>query len=193
MHVGSIVQDGRAYRIHFHVHQRGSGDLAKDLRFRDALRANPDLRDEGHNIFLYHHAPRADLPMAVDFARGYPRYLPHEGTAGARLARGEVDAVLLAGSAALVPSDLLALTARVPRAVVGPRASAAVGVDGTRDIVIDTGVAGIHEGGTAMRMDDVPLPLRAPVTGPKGAADIARAVARRVRELRGPSRQAAAP
>jgi dephospho-CoA kinase len=45
MHVGSIVQDGAEYRVHFHVHQRGSGDLAKDIRFRDALRANPDLRD----------------------------------------------------------------------------------------------------------------------------------------------------
>jgi dephospho-CoA kinase len=45
MHVGSIVQDGEEFRIHFHVHQRGSGDFAKDIRFRDALRANPDLRD----------------------------------------------------------------------------------------------------------------------------------------------------
>jgi GrpB-like predicted nucleotidyltransferase (UPF0157 family) len=45
MHVGSLVQDGEEYRIHFHVHPRGNGDLAKDLRFRDALRANPDLRD----------------------------------------------------------------------------------------------------------------------------------------------------
>jgi formylmethanofuran dehydrogenase subunit B len=132
------------------------------------------------------------FPIAVDFARGYPRYLPHEGTAHARLARGEVDAVLLAGSAALVPSDLLALTARVPRALIGPRASVAVAADSTRDIVIDTGVAGIHEAGTVMRMDDVPLPLRAPLNAPKGAADVARAVAHRVRELRGPSRQAAA-
>lgn len=45
MHVGSLVQDGVEYRIHFHVHPRGSGDLAKDLRFRDALRADADLRD----------------------------------------------------------------------------------------------------------------------------------------------------
>jgi formylmethanofuran dehydrogenase subunit B len=132
------------------------------------------------------------FPIAVDFARGYPRYLPYEGTAHARLARGEVDALLLAGSAALVPPDLLALTTRVPRALIGPRASAAAGADSARDIVIDTGVAGIHEAGTAMRMDDVPLPLRAVVAGPKGAAGIARAVGRRVRELRGPSRQAAA-
>jgi GrpB-like predicted nucleotidyltransferase (UPF0157 family) len=45
MHVGSIQHDGEEYRIHFHVHQRGTGDLAKDIRFRDALRADPALRD----------------------------------------------------------------------------------------------------------------------------------------------------
>jgi GrpB-like predicted nucleotidyltransferase (UPF0157 family) len=43
MHVGSVVEDGVEYRIHFHVHPRGTGDLAKDLRFRDALRGDPAL------------------------------------------------------------------------------------------------------------------------------------------------------
>ena len=42
MHVGSYELDGREYRIHFHVHPRG-GDFDHDLRFRDALRADPDL------------------------------------------------------------------------------------------------------------------------------------------------------
>src|SRR3954447_21025850 len=46
MLVGSIVQDGEEFRIHFHVHPRGTGDLSKDLRFRDALRADPALRDD---------------------------------------------------------------------------------------------------------------------------------------------------
>jgi GrpB-like predicted nucleotidyltransferase (UPF0157 family) len=45
MLVGSIRHDGEEYRIHFHVHPRGTGDLAKDLRFRDALRTDPELRD----------------------------------------------------------------------------------------------------------------------------------------------------
>ena len=31
------------------------------------LRAHPDLRDGGHNIFLYHHPARRDEPMDVDF------------------------------------------------------------------------------------------------------------------------------
>jgi len=43
MHVGSVIDRGVEYRIHFHVHPRGTGDLAKDLRFRDALRADPSL------------------------------------------------------------------------------------------------------------------------------------------------------
>ena len=45
MHVGSVVDDGVEYRIHFHVHPSGAGDLAKDLLFRNALRADPGLRD----------------------------------------------------------------------------------------------------------------------------------------------------
>jgi GrpB-like predicted nucleotidyltransferase (UPF0157 family) len=45
MHVGSIVHDGDEFRIHFHVHPTGAGDLVKDLRFRDALRADSALRD----------------------------------------------------------------------------------------------------------------------------------------------------
>lgn len=42
MHVGSINHAGREYRIHFHVHPAG-GDLGQDLRFRDSLRADPEL------------------------------------------------------------------------------------------------------------------------------------------------------
>jgi len=45
MLVGAVIRDGREYRIHLHVHPRGNGDLAKDLRFRDALRDDASLRD----------------------------------------------------------------------------------------------------------------------------------------------------
>jgi GrpB-like predicted nucleotidyltransferase (UPF0157 family) len=45
MLVGSYILDGRAYRIHLHVQPTG-GDYALDLRFRDALRADPALADE---------------------------------------------------------------------------------------------------------------------------------------------------
>jgi effector-binding domain-containing protein len=31
------------------------------------LRAHPGLRDDGHNIFLYHRPPRRDDPIEIDF------------------------------------------------------------------------------------------------------------------------------
>ena len=31
------------------------------------LRTHADLRTDGHNVFLYHHPARRDLPMEVDF------------------------------------------------------------------------------------------------------------------------------
>jgi formylmethanofuran dehydrogenase subunit B len=89
------------------------------------------------------------------------------------LAGGEVDAALVVGAPATLPGPVAAgLTGGgVPLAVVGPRASAAT----LRPMVaIDTGVAGIHEGGTAFRMDDVPLPLRASLDGPRAALDVMR-------------------
>jgi 5-(carboxyamino)imidazole ribonucleotide synthase len=47
---GALDHDGRLYRIHAHVHPRGNRafgmEHARDLAFRDALRADPALRDE---------------------------------------------------------------------------------------------------------------------------------------------------
>lgn len=42
MVVGSFSLDGREYRVHLHVHPLG-GDFEQDIRFRDALRADPEL------------------------------------------------------------------------------------------------------------------------------------------------------
>jgi formylmethanofuran dehydrogenase subunit B len=121
-------------------------------------------------------------PAAIDFARGYPRYRPYDGTALARLTRSDVDAALILGSSGLMPAEILAPLAQVPCAVIGPRAS-----DGPLarcDVAIDTGVAGIHEGGTAIRMDDVPLPLRPSVDGFAAAADVARGLRQLVANAR---------
>ena len=106
-------------------------------------------------------------PAAVDFSRGYPRYRPYDGTALARLARHEADTLLVVGSAAALPADVLAAAADVPTVIVGPRASESALSHAA--VVIDTGVAGIHEGGTALRMDDVPLPLGTPLSGVRSA------------------------
>ena len=114
-------------------------------------------------------------PVAVDFSRGHPRYRPHEHAA-ARLERGSVDAMLIVGSAGLIPFPAARFDS-VPTIVIGPRATEA---PFTISAAVDTGVAGIHESGTALRMDDVPLPLAAAIDGPRRAVDIVADLARRV-------------
>jgi formylmethanofuran dehydrogenase subunit B len=115
-------------------------------------------------------------PTAVDFSRGYPRYVAHHG-ATARMARGEIDAVLIVGLAAGAPA---AVRAGPTLAVIGPRASEAAGAL----VAIDTGVAGIHVGGTALRLDDVPLPLRPALDHVPDPASVLRALRGRVVGLR---------
>ena len=94
-------------------------------------------------------------PKAIDFGRGAPRYCPHEPY--------DCDVTVLIGSGASVPASLSA------RVHIGPRASG-----GPAPIAIDTGIAGIHDGGTAVRLDEIPLPLRPPLPGvvPETAATI---------------------
>jgi formylmethanofuran dehydrogenase subunit B len=103
-------------------------------------------------------------PKAVDFARGTPRYCPDE--------QHDIDAALVIGSGATAPvaSTLIA---------IGPRATESP-FDAT--VAVDTGVAGIHDGGTAVRTDELPLPLRPalPGTVPETAATV-RALADLVR------------
>ena len=119
-------------------------------------------------------------PLAVEFARGYPRYRPYDGTALALLARGAVDVALVVGAldGGRVPHDLVSALRGARCVVVGPRASAA---PVSAAVAIDGAVAGIHEAGTALRTDDVPLPLRALIDGPPATAALVRALGERVR------------
>ncbi len=115
------------------------------------------------------------FPFAVDFAGGggAPRYRPAGGSAEALLADQEIDAALVIGAPATIPGPVAEGLGRIPVAVIGPRASTAA----IRQVVaIDTGIAGIHEAGTAFRMDDVPLPLRVSLDGPRAALDVVRAL-----------------
>jgi formylmethanofuran dehydrogenase subunit B len=106
--------------------------------------------------------------MAVTFRPGYPRYSP-AGRALAALRAGgrSARAILVAGSATEF-GELPAAARQSSVIVIGPRASEA---PFPSRVAIDTGVAGIHEGGTAYRMDEVPLPLRPPLGGARSAAD----------------------
>jgi len=118
-------------------------------------------------------------PMSIDFARGYPTYRPDEGAAR-WLAAGTATAALVLGrwrpvTGVALPTDVVA---------IGPGASSAFP---RAQVAIDTGVAGIHEGGTALRMDDVPLQLRAPLPGSLDTASVIQALAVRVGAMRGGS------
>jgi formylmethanofuran dehydrogenase subunit B len=106
-------------------------------------------------------------PLAVDFSAGFPRYTP-SARGLANIGNGAATAVLIAGSAGGLQADTSAALGRLPTVVIGPRASEAPFA--TR-VAIDTGVAGIHEAGTAYRMDEVPLPLRPPLAGHRSAAE----------------------
>ncbi|MGH7622709.1 MAG: hypothetical protein ACREMU_10255, partial [Gemmatimonadaceae bacterium] len=111
-------------------------------------------------------------PMSVDFSRGAPRYEP-ENAAVARLASGTVDAVLLVGNTSAIPSALRDAFGGVRIVVIGPRASESTLPARIR---IDTGVAGIHESGMALRLDDIPLPVRAVLPTPRDTASLLEAL-----------------
>jgi formylmethanofuran dehydrogenase subunit B len=113
------------------------------------------------------------FPMAIEFGGAGLRYDPRRGAAGL-LTDGIVDAVLVAGTADAVPVELRAAIGACPSIVVGPRASES---PFKTVVAIDTGVAGIHTSGTAVRLDDVPVPLRAPLSHPHDAGSVLRGIA----------------
>ncbi|MEP6689076.1 MAG: hypothetical protein ABJC36_12080, partial [Gemmatimonadales bacterium] len=118
-------------------------------------------------------------PMAVTFSAGFPRYTP--ASRGLAELRDGGGAILVAGSVASMGDALAEAARQSPVIVIGPRASEA---PFPARVTIDTGVAGIHEGGTAYRMDEVPLPLRPPLAGARSAADTLAALLELVRERR---------
>jgi formylmethanofuran dehydrogenase subunit B len=115
-------------------------------------------------------------PFAVDYSQGHPRYSPGERGLD-RLAAGAFKAVLFAGTP--TTDDLTpGASSGASIVAIGPYASRA---PFPTQVAIDTGVAGIHEAGTAYRMDEVPLPLRPPLNGPRSAADTLNALSMAVR------------
>ena len=99
-------------------------------------------------------------PFAVNLARGYPRYNPGEYSAQDVLERREVDACVLVGSHGI---QRLSAAARsylqeIPTIVLdSPVADALI----RPTVRFTTAIYGIHAAGTAYRMDEVPLPLKA--------------------------------
>lgn len=107
-------------------------------------------------------------PTAIDFGRGYPQYRPH-GTLDA-------DVVLVIGNPAMAHQPRFDGASTI---AIGPNATSST--LGPATIAIDTGAAGIHIAGTAVRADDVPLPLRPSLSATRSVGDVLTALVVAVR------------
>jgi formylmethanofuran dehydrogenase subunit B len=109
------------------------------------------------------------FPFAVNLSRGYPRYGPDEFSAQLMLERGEVDACLFVGTEGVLQMSAKARShlARIPTiALEYPTIRSSI----EPTVRFTTSVYGVHHAGTAYRMDEIPIPLRA-LLPPKYASD----------------------
>lgn len=99
-------------------------------------------------------------PFAVNLSRGYPRYSPGEFSAAEMLSRQEPDAAVLIGSdrIATFPESAQAHLQRIPTILLDAPAAE---IAWTPTLRFSTATYGVHLPGTAYRMDDIPIPLRA--------------------------------
>lgn len=127
------------------------------------------LRDGGNrNGFESLLTWQTGFPFAIDFGRGSPEFAADE-TVSERIERGRYAAALVLGAPSTLPAVVSNAFGQIPTVAVGPRASEAA--FGPR-IAIDTGVAGIHEGGLVLRMDDVPLQVEPLLSHDRSATDV---------------------
>jgi formylmethanofuran dehydrogenase subunit B len=110
---------------------------------------------------------QSGYPYAVDFSLGYPRYNPGETTVMDVLLRQESDATLVIASdpVATFPRKAVEHLVKNPLIVIDPHMNATALMG---DVVFPSAFVGIEVGGTAYRMDYVPLPLKKVVEPPEG-------------------------
>ena len=126
------------------VHDAEPGDLAPDANRSEALIALAQALNEPSRCALSSlraggNRSGADLvltwqtgfPMAVDFSPGHPTYRPRDG-AVVWLRRREIDAALVVGSPAGLPTAVAQELAAVPTVLIGPGASAALSTPRSR-------------------------------------------------------------
>ncbi len=104
-------------------------------------------------------------PFGVNLARGYPRFNPGEYSTIDLLIRGDTDAALILGAdpGATMPQPAIDHLARIPTIVLDPKVTHTSKI---ARVHITTAVTGISAGGTAYRMDEIPLPLRPVLKSP---------------------------
>ncbi|MGQ9726710.1 MAG: formylmethanofuran dehydrogenase subunit B, partial [Candidatus Bathycorpusculaceae bacterium] len=106
-------------------------------------------------------------PYAVDFSLGYPRYNPGETSVVDVLLRRESDASLIVASdpVANFPKTAAEHLVKNPLIVIDPHMNATAKM---ADVILPSAFVGIEAGGTAYRMDHVPIPLKKVVDPPRG-------------------------
>jgi formylmethanofuran dehydrogenase subunit B len=99
-------------------------------------------------------------PFSVNLSRGFPRYNPDEFSANDILERSEPDVCVFVGSrgAQRFSPPALAHLARIPTIVLDPPQAEPIF---RPTVQFTTSIYGIHQPGTAYRMDEIPIPLRA--------------------------------
>jgi len=116
------------------------------------------------------------FPFGVNLSRGYPRYEPTEFSAVSLLSRGETDVALFVGCGRVndFPVAARERLSQIPTILLDHAGADPVWSPTLR---FTTAIYGVHLPGTAYRMDDVPIPLRAvlPTSYPSDG-DVLRAI-----------------
>lgn len=124
-------------------------------------------------------------PFGVDLTRGYPRYNPGETCANDVLQRGETDMMLniAADPGAHFPQKAIKHMTKIPLVCIDPHQTPTTEIS---NIVIPTSFSGLETGGTAYRMDGVPLELKKIIDVPEGVwtdKDVFEYMLKKVREM----------
>jgi formylmethanofuran dehydrogenase subunit B len=141
--------------------------LVRDLNMRTKFAIMPmrgHFNVTGANVVF---TWQSGYPYAVDFSLDYPRYNPGETTVMDVLLRQESDAALVIASdpVATFPKKAVEHLVKNPLIVIDPHMNATALMG---DVVFPSAFVGIEVGGTAYRMDRVPLPLKKVVDPPEG-------------------------
>lgn len=147
--------------------QRGLGHLNVEALLKLVAELNDRTRFCARRLRIPGDVTGADsvlcwqtgYPFAVNFSRGYPRYNPGEFTANQLLERNEVDACLFVGSesASLLSSAAQQRLEQIPTITLDyPQMPPQF----LPTVQFATAVYGVHQPGTAYRMDEMPIPLR---------------------------------
>jgi formylmethanofuran dehydrogenase subunit B len=178
--VGLTMSEGKLRNVDAALH------LTRDLNRRTKFLIMPmrgHFNVTGVNVVF---TWQTGYPYAVDFSHGYPRYNPGETSVIDILCRDGADANLIVASdpVAHFPREAAKNLVKHPLVAIDPEVTPTTLM---ADVVFPSAFVGIEAGGTAYRMDHVPLPLKKIVEPPKSCLtdeEILQRILQKVRGLR---------